>query len=223
MLYRPYTPLNKHVAIAIRLGALVESASTKGIICSKKHSNRSIVVVNINLEHIKNKEKDKDLPTFYIVLYILAVSVLAHREVLYIGWKGEVLDWLFFCDVSYITRGGNIIKEKAFLYAKYRPITRFKEALELYQLRQALGKNINKERNQTIGYLSSTYKRYYIPTIYFGKEYKNLIYSKGLYPVTKAKGTKLYYITGKGLTKFKLLERATITRMLFIPFKNEKA
>ena len=58
---------------------------------------------------------------------------------LYIKWKDEVLDWLFFYDVSYITRGGNIIKEKAFLYAKYCDIfiylglvTGFKEALELY-------------------------------------------------------------------------------------------
>jgi len=40
-----------------------------------------------------------------------------------------------------MTRGGNIIKEKAFLYAKYRDIfvrlgliTGFKEELELYQL-----------------------------------------------------------------------------------------
>jgi len=59
--------------------------------------------------------------------------------VLYIKWKDEVLDWLFFYDVSYITRGSNIIKEKAFLYTKYRDIfvclgliTRFKEALKLY-------------------------------------------------------------------------------------------
>ena len=58
---------------------------------------------------------------------------------LYIKWKDEVLDRLFFYDVSYITRGGNIIKEKAFLYAKYCNIficlgliTRFKEVLELY-------------------------------------------------------------------------------------------
>ena len=58
---------------------------------------------------------------------------------LHIKWKDEVLDRLFFYDVSYITRGGNIIKEKAFLYAKYRDIfirlgliTGFKEALELY-------------------------------------------------------------------------------------------
>ncbi|OCK92298.1 uncharacterized protein K441DRAFT_571523, partial [Cenococcum geophilum 1.58] len=67
----------------------------------------------------------KDLPIFYIISYILAISIILNR--------------LFFCDVSYITRGGNIIKEKAFLYAKYRDIfirlgliTRFKEALKLY-------------------------------------------------------------------------------------------
>jgi len=59
------------IATAIKLGALVESASAKGsnkavwfkniniiVICSKEHSNKSIVVVNINLEYIKNKEKD---------------------------------------------------------------------------------------------------------------------------------------------------------------------
>ena len=62
------------VAIAIRLGALVESASAKGsnkavwfkniniiVIYSKEHFNKSIVVVNINLEYIKNKEKDSKL------------------------------------------------------------------------------------------------------------------------------------------------------------------
>ncbi|OCK88271.1 uncharacterized protein K441DRAFT_589484, partial [Cenococcum geophilum 1.58] len=59
------------VAIATRLGALVESASAKGsnkavwfkninviVVCSKKYSNKSTVVVNINLKYIKNKEKD---------------------------------------------------------------------------------------------------------------------------------------------------------------------
>ncbi|OCK97021.1 uncharacterized protein K441DRAFT_712441 [Cenococcum geophilum 1.58] len=44
----------------------------------------SIIIVNINLEHIKNKEKDsrpkkftfrlKGLPIFYIILYILAIE-----------------------------------------------------------------------------------------------------------------------------------------------------
>ncbi|OCK88272.1 uncharacterized protein K441DRAFT_589527, partial [Cenococcum geophilum 1.58] len=80
------------------------------------------------------------------------------------------------------TRGGNVIKEKAFLYAKYYNIfvhlgliTRFKEALELYQLRWALGKNINdtltpEEQNQTMGHLSSMYKRYYI-LIYITSNY----------------------------------------------------
>ena len=62
-----------------------------------------------------------------------------YRDVLHIRWKGEVLDWLFFYDVSYIIKDGNIIKKKAFLYAKYCDIfvrlglvARFKEALKLY-------------------------------------------------------------------------------------------
>jgi hypothetical protein len=58
-------------AIATRPGALVESASAKGsnkavwfkniniiVIYSEKCSNKSIIVVNINLKYIKNKEKD---------------------------------------------------------------------------------------------------------------------------------------------------------------------
>ena len=61
-------------ATAIRPGALVESASAKGsnkavwfkninviVIYSEKHSNKSIIVVNVNLEYIKNKEKDGKL------------------------------------------------------------------------------------------------------------------------------------------------------------------
>jgi len=52
----------------------VESASAKGsnkavwfkniniiVICSKKYSNKNMIVVNINLEYIKNKEKDSKL------------------------------------------------------------------------------------------------------------------------------------------------------------------
>ena len=69
---------------------------------------------------------------------------------LHIKWKDEVLDRPFFCDVSHTTGGGNVIKEKAFPYAKYRDIfvrlglvAGFEEALELYQLRRASGKNIN--------------------------------------------------------------------------------
>jgi hypothetical protein len=61
-------------AIATRPGALVESASAKGsnkavwfkninviVIYSEKRSNKSTIIVNINLEHIKNKEKDSKL------------------------------------------------------------------------------------------------------------------------------------------------------------------
>ena len=71
---------------------------------------------------------------------------------LYVKWKNKVLDQPFFCDVSYTTKGSNVIKEKAFLYTKYhnifirlRLIAGFKEALELYQLQQASGKNINSK------------------------------------------------------------------------------
>ncbi|XTI85757.1 hypothetical protein V2W45_1466590 [Cenococcum geophilum] len=99
------------VAIATRPGALVESASIKGNnkAVYEKRSNKSIIIVNVNLEHIKNKKKDskpkkftfrfKDLPTFCIVLHILAIGVNifnlkvpAHRDVLYIKWKNKVLD-----------------------------------------------------------------------------------------------------------------------------------
>ncbi|XTI92035.1 hypothetical protein V2W45_1199391, partial [Cenococcum geophilum] len=67
------------VAIAIRLGAFTKSASAKG-------SNKAlyIIIVNISLKYIKNKEKDsrpkfafrlKGLPIFYIVLYLLTISI----------------------------------------------------------------------------------------------------------------------------------------------------
>ena len=58
-------------ATATRPGALVESASAKGsnkalwfkninvmIVRSEKDPSQSTIVVNVNLEHIKNKEKD---------------------------------------------------------------------------------------------------------------------------------------------------------------------
>jgi Protein of unknown function (DUF3435) len=58
-------------ATATRPGALVESASAKGsnkalwfkdidimVVRIEKHPKQSTIVVNVNLEHIKNKEKD---------------------------------------------------------------------------------------------------------------------------------------------------------------------
>ena len=58
-------------ATATRPGALVESASAKGsnkalwfkdidimVVRNEKHPKQSTIVVNVNLEHIKNKEKD---------------------------------------------------------------------------------------------------------------------------------------------------------------------
>ncbi|KAF1967672.1 hypothetical protein BU23DRAFT_482809, partial [Bimuria novae-zelandiae CBS 107.79] len=48
-------------------------------------------------------------------------------------------------------------------------VTGFKENVELYQLRRASRDNINKallttNQNQTMGYSSETYKKYYTPT-----------------------------------------------------------
>ncbi|OCK88033.1 uncharacterized protein K441DRAFT_591310, partial [Cenococcum geophilum 1.58] len=50
------------VAISIRLGALVERASNRGsnrALYFKDIKLISIIIVNINLENIKNKNKDK--------------------------------------------------------------------------------------------------------------------------------------------------------------------
>jgi hypothetical protein len=58
----------------------------------------------------------------------------------------------FFCDVKNIIRGVHVLNNKAFLYAKYWDIfvwlgrvTGFKIVLKLYQLRRALGRNINSK------------------------------------------------------------------------------
>jgi hypothetical protein len=61
-------------AIAIRPGALVKSVSAKGsnkallfknidfmVVRGLKHPKKTIIITNVNLEHIKNKEKDGKL------------------------------------------------------------------------------------------------------------------------------------------------------------------
>jgi len=60
------------VATAIRLGALVKSASAKGsnkallfkdidliVVRSLKYPEKTIIIANINLKYVKNKEKDR--------------------------------------------------------------------------------------------------------------------------------------------------------------------
>ena len=57
--------------IATRLGAFVESVSVKGsnkallfkdinfmVVCSLKHPKKTIIIANVNLKYVKNKEKD---------------------------------------------------------------------------------------------------------------------------------------------------------------------
>ena len=59
------------IAIATRLGALIESASAKGsnkalsfkdisliVVRSLKHPKKTTIIANINLKYIKNKERD---------------------------------------------------------------------------------------------------------------------------------------------------------------------
>jgi hypothetical protein len=72
------------------------------------------------------------------------------RDVLRVKWKKELLNQPFLCDVKSISEGVRILKEKAFLYTKYRDIfvrlgrvAGFENLLELYQLRRASGRNIN--------------------------------------------------------------------------------
>ncbi|KAF2194702.1 hypothetical protein K469DRAFT_547808 [Zopfia rhizophila CBS 207.26] len=224
-------------ATATRPGALVESASDRGsnkalcfkdievmVVRSVEDLERSTIVANVNLENIKNKDKDEpkkftfrleSLPAFCIVSHFLAIGVgqkafkddfpsiqsifdlkvPAHRNRLRVGWKDEVLNQPFFCDVKNTTEGARKLKDKAFPYAKYRNIfvrlgrvAGFEMALELYQLRRASGRNINSvltpaERNRTMGHRGNTYEQYYIPThitrdfqaIYFGSPSEDVL------------------------------------------------
>jgi hypothetical protein len=59
------------IAIATRLGAFIKSASAKGsnkallfkdinliVVRSLKHPEKTIIIVNVNLKYVKNKERD---------------------------------------------------------------------------------------------------------------------------------------------------------------------
>ncbi|KAF1364070.1 hypothetical protein EJ07DRAFT_162583 [Lizonia empirigonia] len=152
-------------ATATRPGAIVESASAKGSnkalsfkniellkVRSVVDPSRSTIVANVNLENVKNKEKDgkpkkftfrlEGTPAFCIVSYILSIGVgqgalrdefssvrdifdlniPADRDVLRIKWKKELLNQPFLCDVRNTSEGVRVLKEKAFPYAKYRDI-----------------------------------------------------------------------------------------------------
>ncbi|KAL5405073.1 hypothetical protein PMIN06_010286 [Paraphaeosphaeria minitans] len=152
-------------ATATRPGALVESASDKGsnkALCFKDVSlmkvpsltdpNRSVLMVNVNLVHVKNKERDgtskkftfhlERLPAYCIVSHLLAISfrqdafhdgfstiqqifdlkIPAEREVLRIRWKEDLLDKPFFCNIESTVEGGRAVLPMAFPYWKYREI-----------------------------------------------------------------------------------------------------
>ncbi|KAL5380681.1 hypothetical protein PMIN03_010533 [Paraphaeosphaeria minitans] len=146
-------------ATATRPGALVESASNKGsnkALCFRDVSlmkvpsltdpKRSVLVANVNLVHVKNKERDgtskkfsfhlEELPAYCIVSHLLAISfrqdafydgfstiqqifdlkIPTEREVLRIRWKEDLLDKPFFCNVQSTVEGGRALLPIAFPY-----------------------------------------------------------------------------------------------------------
>ncbi|KAF1358608.1 hypothetical protein EJ07DRAFT_166844 [Lizonia empirigonia] len=200
-------PLLLSAATATKPGAIVESASAIGSNKSLSFKNiellkvrsiadpsRSTIVANINLENIKNKEKNgkpkkftfrlEGTPAFCIVSYILSIGVgqgalrdsfasvqeifdlniPVGRDVLRVKWKKELLNQPFLCNIRNTSEGVRILKRR-----RSRRVAGFEKSLELYQLRRASGRNINSaldpvERNQAMGHLGNTYERYYTPT-----------------------------------------------------------
>ncbi|KAF2845010.1 hypothetical protein T440DRAFT_502719 [Plenodomus tracheiphilus IPT5] len=139
-------------ATATRPGAIALSFKNIELlkVRSVVESSQSTIVANVNLENVKNKEKDgkpkkftfrlEGTPAFCIVSYILSIGIRhealrdefssvqdifnmnipADRDVLRIKWKKELLTQPFLCDVRNTVEGVRILKQKAFPYAKYR-------------------------------------------------------------------------------------------------------
>lgn len=133
---------------------------------------------------------------FTDVQEIFDLRVPAERNVLRLKWKADLLDRPIFCDFKSTPTGTCLLEWTAFVYGKYRDIfvwlglvAGFEQRLELYQLRRASGRNINRtfllihilhlivtstngmpvacdsvERNQVMGHLGDVYERYYTPT-----------------------------------------------------------
>lgn len=133
---------------------------------------------------------------FADVQEIFDLRVPAERKVLRLKWKEDLLDRPIFCDFKSTPTGTCLLEWKAFAYGKYRDIfvwlglvAGFEQRLELYQLRRASGRNINRtfllirilhlivtsanrmpvacnsvERNQVMGHLGDVYEKYYTPT-----------------------------------------------------------
>ncbi|KAL5370823.1 hypothetical protein DPSP01_014649 [Paraphaeosphaeria sporulosa] len=108
--------------------------------------NQSVLMANVNLVHVKNKERDgtskkftfhlKGLPTYCIVSHLLAISfrqnafhdgfstvqqifnlkIPAEREVLRIKWKEDLLDKPFFYNIQSTVKGGRALLPIAFPY-----------------------------------------------------------------------------------------------------------
>jgi hypothetical protein len=110
------------------------------------------------------------LPCFCIVMLFLALGFfhdafrygftdiqeifdlrLESRDVLKLKWKDELLNRPIFCNFKQAPTSIHLLKDEIFPYAKYRDIfvrlgrvAGFEYPLELYQLRRASGRNINR-------------------------------------------------------------------------------
>lgn len=76
---------------------------------------------------------------------------LESRDVLKLKWKDELLNQPIFCNFKQARTSIHLLKGEIFPYAKYRDIfvrlgrvAGFEHPLELYQLRRASGRNINR-------------------------------------------------------------------------------
>ena len=76
---------------------------------------------------------------------------LESRDVLKLKWKDELLNRPIFCNFKQASTSIHLLKDEIFPYAKYRDIfvrlgrvAGFEYPLELYQLRRASGRNINR-------------------------------------------------------------------------------
>ncbi|KAF2008362.1 hypothetical protein BU24DRAFT_469047 [Aaosphaeria arxii CBS 175.79] len=142
-------------ATATRPGAIVQ-LQFKDIELLKvrcvEDPSRSTLVANVNLEHVKNKDKEgtpkkftfrlEGLPAFCVVSHILGIGdgrnafkdgftsiqqifdlvIPEERNALRIRWKHDMLKKPFFCDVEHTAEGAHILEDKSFPYAKYRDL-----------------------------------------------------------------------------------------------------
>jgi hypothetical protein len=94
---------------------------------------------------------------FTDVQQMFNLTIPMERNMLRFRWKPEVLHRPFFADVKHTVGGARIQKETPFPYAKYQHIFKrlgreagFEQAVHLYQIRRASGRNIDGTATLTL-------------------------------------------------------------------------